>query len=503
MNSIDSIFFDLHLPNAPTWFYFSALLAVALFFKFSRFFSIRNLDVLALFLPMPGLLLLVEGGLRTFAGYLALLIAAAYWLVRCLLDLALVRRPALAANLNLGGLAWLSGALFVSLIAVAARQPHLAEEPETATRPTPMDPFKQAVENGIRPYTPPSTLKHWGERGLTVACHLSIVVGLVLIGWRHFQDIRSGMSAATFYLLMPYTYLLLPGAPAGLGRWDQPWPMALMVWAVFMYRWPTFAGAFLGVAVGTAFFPVMVMVPAWLSFYRGRGINRFALSLVLFTGLGLGFLSTLSWLIGASPASLTSAWSTADWQPWKQPSAATPGFWTCDFWAEPGKDSGFRSGQPASRGEEILLPEQLSTPLEKSETGEPDAAPPSATPQRRLYRMQAVYRMPLFIAYAALVIITAIWPAPKNLAHLLALSAGVLIGIQFWYADRGGAYVLWYLPFLLLLVFRPNLSSALPPLAPPDDRLVRLARGLFHSARRRLSATAPKVPVNTTTEPRT
>jgi hypothetical protein len=74
---------------------------------------------------------------------------------------------------------------------------------------------------------------------------------------------------------------------------------------------------------------------------------------------------------------------------------------------------------------------------------------------------------------------TAFWPAPKNLAHVLALTAAVLIGIQFWYADQGGMYVLWYLPLLLLLVFRPNLSDRLPPLIQPEtDWLSRLLRAL-------------------------
>ena len=38
----------------------------------------------------------------------------------------------------------------------------------------------------------------------------------------------------------------------------------------------------------------------------------------------------------------------------------------------------------------------------------------------------------------------------------------MLIGIQFWFANRGGVYVLWYLPFLLLLAFRPNLNERVP-----------------------------------------
>src|SRR5262249_21221071 len=121
----ESIFFDIKLPNAPTWFYFSGLLAIALFFKFSRLLSVRNLDVITLFVPAPGFLLLAENELRW--GYLWLFLASGYFFLRCLFDLALVRRPALKANLTLGGLVWLMGALFVSLIAVAARPTKTAD----------------------------------------------------------------------------------------------------------------------------------------------------------------------------------------------------------------------------------------------------------------------------------------------------------------------------------------------------------------------------------------
>src|SRR5437016_7058752 len=110
MLAAGSIFFEFHLPNATTWFYISLLLAVALFFKFSRFLSVRNWDVVALFLLVPGLLLLREPGCETL-GYIWLFAGSAYFLGRCLLDLTLVQRPALAPNLNFGGLAWLAGAL--------------------------------------------------------------------------------------------------------------------------------------------------------------------------------------------------------------------------------------------------------------------------------------------------------------------------------------------------------------------------------------------------------
>src|SRR5437660_5125592 len=122
MPVLGSIFLDFKLPTAATWFYFSLLLAVALFFKFSRLLSMRNWDVLTLFLLMPGLLLLGDGPENKFWGYLALLGASGYFLVRCLVDLTLVRRPALRPNLNQGGLIWMACSLFVGLIAVAVRE---------------------------------------------------------------------------------------------------------------------------------------------------------------------------------------------------------------------------------------------------------------------------------------------------------------------------------------------------------------------------------------------
>src|SRR5262249_21780161 len=51
-----AIFLDFNLPNATTWFYFSFILAMTLFFKFSRLLSVRNLDVVMIFLLVPGLL---------------------------------------------------------------------------------------------------------------------------------------------------------------------------------------------------------------------------------------------------------------------------------------------------------------------------------------------------------------------------------------------------------------------------------------------------------------
>jgi hypothetical protein len=431
-----SIFLDINLPNPTTWFYFSGLLAVALFFKFSRLLSMRNLDVLTLYLFMPGFLLLADD-VTGFWGYLWLLIASLYFLIRCFLDLALVRRPALNSNLDLAGMIWLAGALFISLIAVAVRQPVPSSGGEDLSR-APLNSLPRLSEKGIRPYAPAevddSRLGVWVERGWALLCHLSVAVGLALIGWRHFDDLRAGMSAATFYLLLPYTFLLLPDSPLGVGRWDHAWPMALTVWAIFSYRRPVLAGAFLGIATVPAFF-LIVTLPSWWGFYFRRGACRFLLSFGLTTGVGLLILAVLLWINGELPSSLQSDWTKFVWQLWKRPDPTTPGIWS-------------------------YIPRQTA------------------------------YLVPVFIASMVLVVAAGFWPYPKNLAHVLALSAATLISIQFWYAG-GGVYVLWFLPLLLLLTFRPNLASSQPLPPPTDDWLARLGTRLADWLRHLLRLNRP------------
>jgi hypothetical protein len=409
---------------------------VALFVRFSRLFSMRNWDVLTLFLLMPGLLLLIESHGANRWGYVALLGASGYFFVRCLIDLALERRPTLAPNLSLGGMIWLSVALFVSLVAVACRPPTLSLAVDQA--PTPLDEVvKQPVEKIVRSQTDRAVdderIGLGVERGLVLACHLAIIIGIVVIGTRHFDDPTAGVAAALFYLLLPYTFLLLPSGGTSFSRWDHAWPTAWLVWAVVFYRRPLVAGCFLGLAVGSTLFPLF-LVPLWFSFYYTRGAWRFLLATVLLAGICLLVVGVLVWVNGHLPSSLQSGWTLSHWQPWQAPPAGIPSAWDGVHWA---------------------------------------------------------YRLPVFIVFLSVVLLTLFWPAPKNLAHLLALNAAVLVGIQFWYSDRGGVYILWYLPFLLLLMFRPNLSAARPPNI-PDFWLLRLARWV----RRRLTGASTRKPAS-------
>ena len=144
---------------APTtWAFLSSLLMLALFFKFDRFWSVRNFDLMMIVLLVPGILFVDHGWqLNTHAnalavmptiseveegadenigrppteeevvrtaseyyqllGYNWLLAVCVIFLVRMLLDPVFVRRPLLQPNLSIGGLVFLACSLMVFLIA--------------------------------------------------------------------------------------------------------------------------------------------------------------------------------------------------------------------------------------------------------------------------------------------------------------------------------------------------------------------------------------------------
>jgi hypothetical protein len=444
-----STFLFFEVPNATTWFYLSLVLAVALFFKFSRPFSLRNLDLILLFLLVPPLLYLREakaahdqaermahkaplmgleaasmtalpgpspaGGLvmavssagwqsldqrrqetahQVWLAYLWLLIGTGYFFIRCLVDLALVRRPPFTSNLEVGGSVWL-GLTLLLILSV-----------ENLMRPEPIDPFVQnaVVDKAL-------AVGSWVRRSLAIACHGAVVFGLVWMGARVFQNLSTGVSAAVLYLLLPYTAIYL-------GELHHVLPAALLVGALATYRQPLTAGILLGLSAATAYFPLLLF-PLWLGFYGRRGGGRFA---VAFCGM-IGLMGLALWLGGDLWDDLQSAMLLPDWQAWNLHA--------------------------------IPQAEGLWTGLQ----------------------VHSAYRVPLFSGYIVLVLVTAFWPAPKNLAHLLALSAALIIGVQFWFADAGGIYVLWYLPLLVLVVLRPSLAERYPPLIDPaTDWLARALR---------------------------
>jgi hypothetical protein len=179
-----SIFLDFHLPNAATWFYFSLFLTVALFFQFARPYSLRNLDLLLLFLLAPGFLLLQEAHSSGSVGegesatravlisYSWLLAGSGCLFARAIFDLTLVRRPTVSPNLTPAGLVCVGVALFVGLTSVGLRRT-AEEQIHVGRKPAPIEQVEdqaahvvQQAQNGSGRFSSPDDVRFWVERGL-------------------------------------------------------------------------------------------------------------------------------------------------------------------------------------------------------------------------------------------------------------------------------------------------------------------------------------------------
>ena len=93
--------------NGATWFYLSLLLILAVFYRFNRIWSLRNIDLAILLSLSPGLLLIRAAAPESPVGYLWLFAVTGVLWVRLLFDPLFVRRPRLQQNLNPAGLAFL------------------------------------------------------------------------------------------------------------------------------------------------------------------------------------------------------------------------------------------------------------------------------------------------------------------------------------------------------------------------------------------------------------
>jgi hypothetical protein len=83
----------------------------------------------------------------------------------------------------------------------------------------------------------------------------------------------------------------------------------------------------------------------------------------------------------------------------------------------------------------------------------------------------------VFATYLVMVVALSIWPRRKSLSHVIPYSAAIVIGTQFWYPLQGGVYVLWYLPLLLLVVFRPLMTNHFAPEFKPLFQFRRAREG--------------------------
>jgi hypothetical protein len=461
---MDWTFLQFGKLEPATWMYLSALLSIAVFFRFRRLFSLRNWDLITLYLLTPGLLatgkvdqMLADRAPESIVaaqstadstqaigtlenneswqrikqfGYFWLFGLTAYFVVRTLVDVVILRRDRLEQNLTSPGIAFLTTCLFAYLIIlIAGGEPepegkagaHVASSLLAGQTSLPQyrgaDPAtilfmmpSAAVQRGLAQSGMKSAdldqlqAEHNIARSALIICHLLLLVGLVLIGWKHFQGIESGLAMALLYLLLPVTFFHSV-------KLDHLIPTTLLVWAIFLHQVPAAAGALMALA-SVSFFPLLLL-PLWWSYYRQRGASLF-FSFFIATTLAL-------WLIVYLVPPLLSfieMWST-------------------------------------SLSNKVLLTADTA----KSSVGFWSTA-------------TQIYRLPIVIAQAILIITLVFVPKEKTLGDLIALSATLLLMTQFWYADRGGTHVLWYLPFLIMMVFRPNLKTRPNPLPTPAATII-------------------------------
>lgn len=461
MDKLGDIFF--HYDVSPTtWFYLSALMITGIFFKFYRVLSVRNMDIAALLFFGPSMLLMMFGYVQ--AGYIIMFCMTLFYAIRLLLDGLMVRRPLLEPNLDSSGmrftcislLIFLAGSIAISVCPLeikpgselmtqqplslenalrisqiknqqeltdsAQRGPgypwfhEFALTPLSSAAPVPEVKEPSQVENNTHgsdaadnfaSLSPtlnptPSSLSsttalnlneshvYW-TKILAIMGHILIVTGIIAVGYFHFGNFDTGVSAAVLYLLLPYSYQFAT-------RLDHIIPAAFLIWALVFYRRPWVSGFLIGMASTLVYYP-WFLLPLWISFYWRRGAVRFTMSAII-TMLIMGLTILVFSQSRESCVDNIVNMMGCVGMFWHRPQ----GFW---------------------------------------DVAVSDIA----------------YRIPVLAAYCALCFSLIFWPSQKNLGVLLSCSAAVLLGSQLCHPYQGGLYMAWYLPFLILTIFRPNLED--------------------------------------------
>ena len=478
-------------PDPTTWVYMSSFLTIGLFFVFHRFWSIRNLDILLLILLAPGLLMVHEGYRRqliqaeavakhnaeshegkttsvkavssrsktrpVFAvaqvgppvavvqeadadrttdndpasvgesiedelkssvpianyppsdirrwGFIYLFLLESFLLVRLLLDPLMVRRPLLDPNLTIGGLNFIGISLFIFMMAnVVASTPRIQVTQGPALGPgyammnlLPSIPTRPN-RFARRESAPPSNSQ------LTPSQTRLANIAKTLAIFAHFAIVSGMVLIANRHFSnlkagvgCATLYLLLPYTAQMTGRVDHALPAALLLWAVLWYRKPMVAGIFLGLAGGLVYYPLFLL-PLWCSFYWKRGVRPFAIGVIAMLALLMIALSF---------------------------------------------DNSALLTEHLQRMFGILNPNKDASEL------------------RGIWGLgwNPIWRLPVIMAFAILSLFFTVWPAQKNLGTLLSGSAALMVAAQFWHGHGGGLYIAWFLPLLLLSIFRPNLQD--------------------------------------------
>jgi len=196
-------------------------------------------------------------------------------------------------------------------------------------------------------------------------------------------------------------YLMLPYTAQMTGHVNHVLPSALMLWAVVFYRRPAIAGIFIGLSVGVVYYPIFLL-PLWISFYWQRGVLRYLMGLI-------GAIAVMAVSLAFVSEDITSF------------------------------------GDKIRQMFGLFMPNMDSNNLQGIWSAE--------------FGWDPIWRLPCIAASVCLSASFAIWPAQKNLGTLLSCSAAMMLAVQFWHGYGGGTYIAWFMPLMLLTIFRPNLED--------------------------------------------
>lgn len=434
---------------SPTWLLYVTLLLLAVFFRFSRLFSVRNLDVVTLL--SIAIALVVSRATRPSAeedpvyasesvhywSSIVVLALSVMLVIRLTFDESLTRRPRLEQNLNQSALKFLLIPAFSILMmgvflkqpipqtiesveagaALLERQDLVREEGEPDHTPHPTEMLlaagatKMAELSGrvdrsqVKPDDQMTPMEIQIVRTLVVIAHSLVVLGLIYIGRKHFSSNQLGWAMSCLYLLLPCTAYQV-------NELSHVIPGACLTWAFAMYRRPVVAGILLGLACGSIFFAAFLL-PLWAVFYSRKHRIRFMCSLAAVACVVLVAFALTS---ENTDSFVNKLVETANWTVYRLFNAAEP------------------------------LPD----------------APIG----------HVVLRITLAALFMVMFVALTFLPRKRNLENLLANSTALIVMAQLWYPEDVGSYVLWYLPLLLLVVFRPRLDRFVPP----EDQQVSVKR---------------------------
>lgn len=350
-------------------------------------------------------------------GYVWLLSVSLVLLIRLLCDPTMVRRPLLEPNLSNGGLLFIGCALLVFLMANV-----LASEVSTddLSGPQGARAIAQMRDDGSTKYTylgPGYYFLHllpqiptlpfggitkndprlaYAPAAKTMAIISHLAVVIALVIVGLWHFDNIKLGIGAAAL-----YLMLPYTAQMTGHVDHVLPSALMLWAIVFYRRPAIAGIFVGLSVGVVYYPIFLL-PLWISFYWQRGVFRFLAGLlgaVAITAISLAFVSEDM----------------------------------ASFWSKIRQMFG------------LFMPNMDADQL-RGIWG-------------RSFGWDPIWRLPCIALSICLSALFALWPAQKNLGTLLSCSAAMMLAVQFWHGYGGGTYIAWFMPLMLLTIFRPNLED--------------------------------------------